>query len=259
MADRKGNFIWYELMTTDSDAAEAFYRGVLDWQSRDAGMPGMKYTLLSAGDDTVAGLMAMPDEASAAGARPGWMGHVAVSDVDATAAQFKQAGGTIHHVPTDIPGIGRFAVVADPQGAVLGLFNTLPEYQNTHAAPNGPGHAGWRELAAADGPTAFPFYAGVFGWTKGDAVDMGPMGTYQLFAPPGGGDAMGGMMTKPPSVPAPFWLYYFNVDGIDAAVDRVGAGGGKVLNGPHQVPGGTWIAQCLDPQGAPFALAAPAR
>jgi hypothetical protein len=256
MADRKGSFVWYELMTTDSAAAEAFYRGVLGWQARDAGMPGIAYTLLSAGDDTVAGLMAMTDAACAAGARPGWTGHVAVSDVDATAAQFKQAGGTIHHAPTDIPGIGRFAIVADPQGAVLALFCAAPEYQNTHAAPTGPGHAGWRELAAADGSAAFPFYAEVFGWTKGDAVDMGPMGTYQIFAGPGGGDALGGMMTKPPSVPVPFWLYYFNVEGIDAAVDRVVAGGGKVLNGPHQVPGGTWIAQCLDPQGAPFALAA---
>jgi predicted enzyme related to lactoylglutathione lyase len=101
------------------------------------------------------------------------------------------------------------------------------------------------------------FYSDLFGWTKADTVDMGPMGIYQLFA--AGGDAIGGMMTKTPQSPAPFWLYYFNVDAIDAAVERITAAGGKVIQGPHEVPGGSWIVQALDPQGALFALVATKR
>jgi uncharacterized protein len=88
-------------------------------------------------------------------------------------------------------------------------------------------------------------------------MDMGPMGIYQMFA--FGGEAIGGMMTKPPSMPAPCWMYYFNVDGIDAAKARVETGGGAILNGPMEVPGGHWIVQCRDPQGAMFCLVAPRR
>ena len=120
------------------------------------------------------------------------------------------------------------------------------------AAPGAPGHVGWRELHAGDGPAAFDFYARLFGWTKDEAMDMGPMGVYQLFA--AGGQAIGGMMTKTAETPAPYWLYYFNVEAVDAAIARVKAAGGQLLNGPMQVPGGSWIAQCMDPQGAMFAV-----
>jgi hypothetical protein len=112
-------------------------------------------------------------------------------------------------------------------------------------------------LHAGDGASAFAFYSGLFGWTKAEAVDMGPMGIYQTFA--SGGAAIGGMMTKMPDAPAPFWLYYFNVDAIDAAVARAKDSGGSIVLEPHQVPGGSWIAQCLDPQGALFAMVAARR
>ena len=124
-------------------------------------------------------------------------------------------------------------------------------------APGGPGHVGSHELYASDWESAFAFYAGQFGWTKATSVDMGPMGTYQLFA--AGGDPIGGMMTKPQSMPSPAWQYYFNVGEIDAAVARVTSNGGQVLHGPHEVPGGSWIVQAMDPQGAMFALVAPRR
>jgi predicted enzyme related to lactoylglutathione lyase len=111
-------------------------------------------------------------------------------------------------------------------------------------------------LHTTDWPAAFGFYAALFGWTKGEPFDMGPMGVYQLFAT--GDCPVGGMMnmTAEPKAP-PHWLYYFNVEAIDAAVARVAAAGGQVLNGPMQVPGGSWIVQGLDPQGAPFALVGP--
>ncbi len=257
MSDPHSIFVWYELMTTDAPAAEAFYRSVLGWGGRDSGQPDIAYTLLTVEDAPVAGLMAWPAEAISAGARPGWLGYVAVEDVDATAAQIKAAGGVIHHAPSDIPGVGRFAVAADPQGAMFALFRFLPEMQRPPVPPGTPGHGGWRELLAADREAAFAFYAGLFGWTKAEAIDMGPMGIYQLFN--AGSQMIGGMMTKPDAVPVPFWRYYFNVAGIDAAAERVRTAGGQVTNGPHEVPGGSWIVQCTDPQGGLFALVAPAR
>lgn len=255
MSSSHGKFVWYDLMTPDPKAAEAFYRGVVGWEAGDAGMPDMPYTLFSVGGAQVGGLMALTPDAVAAGAYPAWMGYVGVDDVDASAAQFAQEGGKIHRAPDDIPGIGRFAVVADPQGAVVSLFRALPGTEAPEAPPGTPGHAGWRELLAADGADAFAFYAKVFGWTKGAGHDMGPMGLYQLFQH--GGQDLGGMMTKPPQVPAPFWLYYFNVDGIHPAVERIKAGGGQIANGPMEVPGGQWIVQGLDPQGVMFALVGP--
>lgn len=253
MSNEQSKFVWYELMTTDLQAAEKFYGEVIGWAAADAGMPGWAYTLLSTPAQVqVGGMMTLPPEARDAGARPGWMGYVSVPDVDAMAAQVKAASGTIHREPADIPGVGRFAVAADPQGAVFTLFKGSSSQAPTQPAPGAPGHAGWHELHARDRESAFAFYAQQFGWTKGEAVDMGPMGIYQLFAT--GGDPVGGMMNKAEEVPAPFWLFYFNVDEIEAAVGRVKAAGGQVINGPHPVPGGSWIAQCIDPQGAMFAL-----
>lgn len=251
-----GGFVWYELMTTDPTAAEAFYRGVIGWTARDAGMPEMSYTILSAGEAGVAGLMTIPEAARAMGARPGWMGYVGVEDVDASAAQASREGGTVHRTPADIPGVGRFAVIADPDGAMLALFRWGSDEPERPPAPGGtPGHAGWRELHASDREAAFAFYAKLFGWTKGEAMDMGAMGIYQIIVR--NGEMLGGMMTKSAAMPVPFWLYYFNIDDIDAAMARVRDGGGQILHGPQQVPGGSWIAQCLDPQGAAFALVGP--
>jgi uncharacterized protein len=257
MSDSHGKFVWYELMTTDTKAAETFYRGVVGWGAQDSGMTDMSYTLLTLGAIPVAGLMALPQPALDGGAPPFWMGYVAVDDVDASAASAKQDGGAIHRAPDDIPGVGRFAVISDPQGATLCLFKAAAAPQGPPPAPGTPGTAGWRELYAADIEAAFTFYSKQFGWTKAEHVDMGPMGIYQLFA--AGAEPIGGMMTRPPQVPAPCWLYYFNVDAIDAAAARVQAAGGQILNGPHSVPGGSWIVQCRDPQGAMFCLVAPRR
>ena len=205
----------------------------------------------------VGGLLPLTPEMQQGGARPGWLGYIGVDDVDAYTEKVKAAGGRQFVAPTDIPGIGRFSCVCDPQGAVFMLFKGNGEPDQAPPAPGTPGHIGWRELHAGEGVSAWDFYASQFGWTKGEAMDMGPMGVYQLFAT---GDApVGGMMTKMPETPMPHWLYYINVDAIDAAIVRVSEAGGKVINGPMEVLGGMWIVQGMDPQGAMFALLASKR
>ena len=245
-----GTFVWYELMTTDLAAASAFYSTVNGWEVVDSGMPGQTYLIAQAAGVPMGGIMGMPEAVLAAGHGPAWRGMVS-ADVDKTAASITAAGGRVLRAPEDIPGVGRFAVVADPQGAVFQLFRGNGE-PPPPVTPFTPGHVGWHELHTTDGVAAFAFYATQFGWTKGSGHDMGPMGIYQLFQI-NGTDA-GGIMTKDPAAPNPFWVYYFITADIDAAMARVGQAGGTVLRGPDQVPGGAWIAVCKDPQGAGFAL-----
>jgi predicted enzyme related to lactoylglutathione lyase len=259
MADSKPRFIWYELMTSDQDAAETFYRAVVGWNMADAGQPGMRYTILSAGDRGMGGLTALPREACEAGARPGWLGYVGVPDADGAAKRIVEAGGAIHRGPEDIPNVGRFAVVADPGGAVFQLLTPFPrEDVPPPAEPGTPGLVRWHELYAGDGQeAAFAFYASQFGWETLEVMDMGEAGKYRIFG--AGGVPLGGMMDKPGDAPAAAWAFYVNVDGIDAAIGRIEANGGQVRMGPHEVPGGSWVVQALDPQGAAFALVSTTR
>ena len=250
-------FFWHELMTSDVKAAEKFYSAVVGWKAIDSGAPGQQYTLFNVGDRGIAGMLAITPDMAKHGARPGWLGYIAADDVDQAVARLKQEGGKVHIEPQDVPGIIRFAMVADPQGAVFyiakGLLpNPPPPLDNSM-----PGTVGWNELMASDGQAAFAFYSKMFGWTKGETHDMGPMGIYQLFA--AGGQAIGGMMTKPAALPVPFWGFYFNVPAIDAGTERIKASGGTILNGPMQVPGGQWVVQAMDPQGAAFNLVASQR
>lgn len=253
----RGSFVWYELMTTDPQAACGFYAQVLGWAGKASGMPG--YTLVSAGPHEVAGVMALPEAAAASGAPPSWLGYLAVDEVDAAASSVQAAGGQIFHPPTDIPGVGRFATVADPHGAAFCLFCGSGGDSPPAPAPGTPGTVGWHELMAGELGQAWDFYSGQFGWVKTEAIDMGPMGIYQLFGQAGAAESLGGMMTRLPEMPVAAWQYYFNVAAIDAAAERVKAGGGQVLNGPMQVPGGSWIVNAFDPQGAAFSLVAPVR
>jgi hypothetical protein len=187
---------------------------------------------------------------------PGFFGYVSVDDVDASVARIEEAGGAVHMPGTDIPAIGRFAFVADPQGASFYVMTPLGEDGSaTSFAPGRPGHGGWHELHTSDWKAAFDFYSTHFGWTEVDAMDMGPMGTYLRFDV-GTGDAVGGIMNDADAA-RPYWLYYLNVDDIDAARTRVGAHGGTLVSEPHQVPSGDWILHALDPQGARFALVGP--
>jgi uncharacterized protein len=247
-------FVWHDLITTDTAAAKAFYAQVFGWSMQ--AFPGAnEYTVLTAGTTGIGGIMPIPAEASARGAPACWQGYIAVPDVDQWAARVQAKGGAIVQAPQDIPNVGRFAVAADLHGAVFILFKPMGEAAMPGAAPGTPGTVGWNELHAGNGLAAFDWYAELFGWSQVRDMDMGPMGVYRLFAT-GGVNEVGGMMTE---APGPFWAFYFNVDALGAAMERVQAAGGKVLNGPMEVPGPMYVANCQDGQGAWFSMVAPQR
>jgi len=248
--DQPERFAWYELLTTDVVAASAFYREVVGWDLKDESTPELAYTVLRSGGAPVGGLMDLPEEGRRLGATPRWMGYVAVDDLDGIAAQVGRLGGAVFVPPTDT-NIGRIAVVADPQKATFGLIEEPTYGRRKPGRLDAPGHVGWHELMAADRTVIFEFYRELFGWQKADA-QTDPANLYQLFS--AGGQTVGGVLTKPPSVAQPSWLHYFNVDDIGAATKQVNAGGGRILQGPIELPDGCWIARCVDPQGALFAL-----
>ncbi len=250
MADNHGRFAWHELMTTDVTSAKAFYAEIVGWDARDASTSGLAYTLFISGTTEIGGLMDLPPEATKKGATPRWMGYVGVDDVAAVTGRLKRLGGTVYVPPTDT-NIGRISVVADPQGATLALVDGLKLGRHDAAAVDQPGRVGWHELLAADPDKAVAFYGELLGWQKA-APETGAMDSYQLFAV--GGQTIGGMFAKREREPFSFWLYYFNVDDIDVATRRVKAAGGRIFEGPIEVPGGAWVARCIDPQGAMFAL-----
>ena len=250
MVDTLARFAWYELMTTDIAAAKAFYAEVVGWGTQDASTPDLAYSLFTAEGASVSGLMELPQDARKMGATPRWMGYVGCSDVDATAERITRLGGAVYVPPTD-SNIGRIAVVADPQMASLALVTGLKPGPPLPVELDRPGRVGWHELLAVDGEKAFAFYRDIFGWQKAE-TETGAMETYQLFA--AGGQTIGGMFTKRPIEPFPYWLFYFNVGDIDAAVQRVKTAGGRIFEGPFEVPEGSWIVRCIDPQGAIFAL-----
>ncbi|HLG85062.1 MAG TPA: VOC family protein [Bradyrhizobium sp.] len=249
MVDDPTAFAWYELLTTDLPAAQSFYGKVVGWSVQDASTPQFAYRLFSTGGAPVAGLMELPPEGRKKGATPRWVGYVAVRDVGESVDRLKALGGAVYVPPTD-SNIGRIAVVADPQTATLALVSGL-KYGAPAAEAGEPGRVGWHELLAGEGKAAFGFYGALFGWEKGRAEDA-LVDSYELFA--SGGRTLGGMFTKFAATPVPFWLYYFEVADLDAAIDQVKAGGGRVAQGPIELWGGNWAARCIDPQGAMFAL-----
>ena len=248
------DFFWYELMTTDVAAAETFYKNVVGWTSQPFEGSGMDYVVFNAGERGVAGAMLLPDEAKAMGTPPCWMGYIFAKDVDAATADVKKAGGTVHREPSDIPGVGRFSVVADPQGAAFMLMTPTGPDQPP-APPATSGHVGWRELYAGEYKSAFDFYSKQFGWNKVRDFDMGEIGTYLIFGT-GGEQGVGGVMTKPKQMPAPAWQFYFNVPDIQAGARRIAENGGTITVQPMEVPDGSWVVNAQDPQGAHFALLA---
>lgn len=248
------NFFWYDLVTTDTKAAAKFYGDVVGWTYEDMSQPGNAYGIFKVGNAGVAGLMPFPQGMQG---HPGWNGYIGVEDVDAAAKKVGELGGTIHRGPIEVSGIIKFAVAADPQGAVFIIAKGLSTMPMPELPVGTPGTIGRRELYTADWKKDFDFYARMFGWTKAEAHDMGEAGTYQLFA--AGAAPIGGMMNRPAMMPMSWWNYYTNVDSIDAAVSRIEKAGGAVKMGPMEVPGGQWIVQAQDPQGAFFALVAPKR
>ena len=252
MSDRQGNFVWYELLTSDVNGAIKFYKDVIGWGTQAFEGGEMPYTLWTAGETPLGGVTTLPADAKKMGAPPHWLAYVAADDVDALTKKATSLGAKTYVAPMDIPKVGRCSVIADPQGAVIALFKgSGPEMPQPAEVTNG--HFSWHELIAGEWEAAFRFYSQLFGWQKTEAMDMGPMGTYQMYGK--GGRTFGGMMTKRKDYPAPpHSLYYVKVGDLDAALARVKKDDGKVINGPMEVPGGDRVAQCVDPQGATFAL-----
>jgi predicted enzyme related to lactoylglutathione lyase len=249
----KGRFVWYEYLTGDVPGGIAFYSEVVGWKTQR--FEQGDYTMWVGTQGPLGGIMGLGEEGAKMGGRPFWMAHVQVDDVDATAAQAKRRGGKIWKEPTDIPTVGRFSVIGDPQGASLSIFKP-GEGMDLHDLSKD-GEFCWNELQTSDGAAAWTFYSELFGWRTLEEMDMGPMGKYRVF---GVGDTrLGGMMTAPKGSPVPpSWLYYASTSDLDGAVARATRKGAKVLNGPMDVPGGR-VAQLTDPQGGAFALHQEAR
>jgi len=245
-----GHFVWYEHLTTNAQAAIAFYTEVVGWKTQPF-PEGGDYVMWVGSQGPLGGVYQLPDQAAAMGAPPHWMGHVQVDDVDATVKLAVKLGGKVHKQPTDIPTIGRFAVIADPQGAPISVFKPMSGMERHDLSKEG--ELCWNELLTSDSASAVQFYSALLGWNVVQEMDMGPMGTYRIFGL--GDEAFGGMMTVPSETPAPAaWMYYVNTLDLDATLARATKRGAKVINGPMEVPGGGRIVQLTDPQGVAFAL-----
>ncbi|MEI6668172.1 MAG: VOC family protein [Acidobacteriota bacterium] len=251
MSDFRGRFLWYEYMASDVERAKSFYTAVTGWGIQQWKTPEQTYDMWAVGARSIGGVMRIRPNAGT----PHWMSYIGTPDVDQTTARARSLGATVCLEPTEIPAVGKFSIIADPQGATFAAFTPYPLPTPPPPSPPAPevGDFTWHELATTDVAGALAFYRELFGWSAGDAMDMGPAGVYQLFGL--GETRLGGIYVKPKEMTAPpQWLYYIRVASIETGIARVREHGGQVLIGPHDVPGGDRIAMCLDPAGAPFAL-----
>jgi predicted enzyme related to lactoylglutathione lyase len=246
-----GRPVWYELMTSDPAAAETFYKKVVGWTAAPFEESPTPYTVFKrSGDVGVAGLMKTPDGMNMP---PFWSMYIAVPKLEEAIAHIKRLGGSELSGIIEVPTVGRMEMVKDPQGAAFYIIEPEPRGERPETAPE-IGEASWHELMTTDMDAAMTFYQDVFGWKPSESMDMGEMGRYQMFDRPNG--MIGGMMNKSPEMAdvPPNWGIYFRVPDVDAAVERITANGGQILNGPMEVPGGDRILNAMDPQGAAFSL-----
>src|SRR5256885_5933764 len=246
----RGRFVWHELLTTDPDAAARFYPAVTGWKVQTWDQ-NPSYRLWTMGDVPMGGLMALPDDERRMGTPPSWLSYVGVPDVDATVRQATSLGARTYVAPKDIP-VGRFAVLADPQGARFAVYK--PSQQPAGGNDVALGDFSWHELATTDYKAAWAFYRALFGWEPTESFDMGPDGTYWMFGLAGGGKSLGGMYNKAPALPAPRWLAYVRVPSADIAARAAQRAGGRLVSGPMGVPGGDPGAPSVDPPGAGIAV-----
>ncbi len=245
-----GRPLWYELMTSDPAAADRFYSNVVGWSSQPFPNSPQPYTTFQVGERPVAGMLKTPPEVKSP---PFWAMYVGVPRLEDAAAHIAQLGGRSCSPVIDVPTVGRMQMMLDPQGAAFYIYEPASPPVTPEGAA-GVGEASWHELMTTDAPAAMEFYSKVFGWEPSETMDMGPMGKYHMFNRPHG--MIGGMMNKNAEMAEipPNWGIYFLVPDIASAVERVKAGGGQVINGPMEVPGGDQIVNALDPQGGAFSL-----
>ncbi len=253
MSDILGRFAWYELLTTDTAAAEAAYRDAVGYETQAWEGGDKSYTMWMVGEQPIGGLMTLPDEAKTMGAPPHWLAYVGTPDVNATVAKAKELGAKVLMPVMAIPEVGQVSILSDPQGAVFALLQ--PEGDLPAAAdPKLPGAISWHELMTTDPAAGWAFYEQLFGWEKTGQMDLGePWGDYLMYGH--GENTYGGIMHTPEGCPGPpSWIYYSTVNDIAASIESIKASGGKLLNGPTEIPGGGLAAQVMDAQGAAFAF-----
>ena len=243
-----GQFVWYDLRTSDPDQAITFYTHVIGWTS----LPSPTgYTTWVSGDRPVGGVASLPSQAHVLDTPPHWTANVHVADVDATVAEVRRLDGRVYVEPTEHPKVGRMAAIGDQQGARLNVIQ--PNQPLRLPDSNQPGEFIWHELLTTDHEAAFAFHAKLFGWQRLRDFDMGSLGTYLIYGL--SGRELGGMFTKAKDMTMPpVWFYYVEIADLDQTLARATAKGGRVLNGPMEIPGGRRIVQLADPQGAAFAL-----
>lgn len=252
-----GDFIWYELMTPDAEGSKAFYDAVVGWNIGEGVAEVNGYRMINTADGSfTGGVLPLTDEMQQHGARPAWLGYLNVADVDSKIASIEAAGGKKYMGPHDIPNVGRIAMVADPQGAPIYVMKPIPpagreNEPSTVFSPTDPGRCAWNELSTSDPVAARQFYKDQFGWTTDNFMPMGERGEYRFIDHDG---LTLGAIAQAMDGQQPHWRFYFRVPSVGAAKDIVEAKGGKVLMGPHEVPGGDHIIIGMDPQGAEFAL-----
>jgi predicted enzyme related to lactoylglutathione lyase len=251
MRNPHGDFIWYELLTRDAQAAKAFYDAVVGWDIQPRPPGEMDYRIIGTASGFAGGVMQLTPEMVDGGARPTWLGYIGVDDVDATVAAVEQAGGRAMRPAFDIPDVGRIAMLADPHGIPFYVIRGATDEESTAFSPDTPGHAAWNELSTPDLEAAKAFYLPLFGWTLGDVMPMGEMGDYQFIEH--GGRMIGAMMNVQ-SGGHPSWNFAFRTDSVDRGFDAIKAGGGTVTYGPAEVPGGDRVVQAIDPEGAVFMI-----
>jgi uncharacterized protein len=264
MSNPVGSFIWYELMTSDPDAAAKFYGSVIGWSigARSGSSPGGKdYRMISRSDGGFeGGVLALTADMESHGARPTWLGYLHVSDVDASVRAITADGGKLLMPAMDLP-VAKIAMVADPMGAAFYVMKPIPPADKPNARsdvfdPSAKQRVNWNELASSDLARAKTFYSKHFGFEFKETMNMGAMGDY-CFIAHDDIPRIGAIMQAPRDAPFHAWLFYFGVNSIAAAKQAIEASGGKIVNGPHEVPGGQWIIIASDPQGAVFGVVGP--
>lgn len=257
----QGNFVWYELMTPDPDGARAFYEPVVGWSMTTSHGDNQDYGFITrTGGGMSGGVLRLTEELSEHGPRPCWLGYIGVDDVDAAIRDIEASGGKCLMPARDIEMAGRIAMVADPAGAPFYLMKPVPpegaEGKDTAVfSVEEPQFVRWNELSTSDPEGAVDFYGKRFGWVEDGGMDMGEMGRYRFINHDG--VMIGAIMPRMPEMPVSLWTYYIGVDDIDRAQTAIESGGGKLLNGPMEIPGGEFALNAMDPQGAPFGLVGP--
>ncbi|WP_308364948.1 MULTISPECIES: VOC family protein [unclassified Microbulbifer] len=253
MANRHGDFIWYELMSADADTAQAFYGELTGWRFSDSGQPGRDYRIVNAGEEPVGGLLQLTREQREHGAQPNWMGYICVDDVEKSLAAIGADGGTVMMPAMAIPGAGTLAMVCDPQGVPFYIMHPTggEESRAFSTDTSAIGHCAWNQLMTTDQRAAPAFYGNQFGWRKSGEMDMGEMGSYEFLNHRAD---IGAVMTCPPDV-RPNWLYFFRVTDIDTAATTITRLGGTLTMPPGQIPeSDEYYLIAVDPEGAAFGL-----